>query len=67
VVGYVYADTAPAMETLSTYELPRIFIHQIGVAPAFQGRGVGKALIQAVSAFADTSIALPDQRGNRLE
>jgi shikimate dehydrogenase len=52
VVGYLYADVTPAMETSSTYAFGRFYIHHIGVAPEQQGRGVGAALIAAAKAEA---------------
>lgn len=47
VVGYLYGDVTPAMETSSTYTFDRFHIHHIGVAPAAQGHGCGTALIDA--------------------
>jgi shikimate dehydrogenase len=47
VAGYLYADITPAMETSSTYTYERFYIHHIAVAPQFQGRGCGTALIEA--------------------
>ena len=47
VVGYLYADVTPSMETNSTYAFDRFYIHHIGVAPQQQGRGIGATLIEA--------------------
>jgi ribosomal protein S18 acetylase RimI-like enzyme len=47
VVGYLYADITPAMETSSTYTYERFYIHHIAVAPQFQGHGCGAALMEA--------------------
>jgi shikimate dehydrogenase len=47
VVGYLYGDVTPAMETSSTYAFQRFHIHHIGVQPAVQGQGCGAALIAA--------------------
>jgi shikimate dehydrogenase len=46
-VGYLYADANPAQETSMTYRLERLWIHHIGVAPAYQRLGAGGALIDA--------------------
>ena len=51
-VGYLYADTTPAQETATTYELDRLWIHHIEVIPPYQRRGVGKALIDAAKKHA---------------
>ena len=50
--GYLYADTSPAMETSSTYSLERVWIHHIGVEPAYQRQGAGMALIEAARQLA---------------
>ena len=47
VVGYLYGDVTPALETPSTYAFGRFHIHHIGVTPEQQGRGCGAALIEA--------------------
>jgi shikimate dehydrogenase len=47
VVGYLYADVAPAMETSSTYTFERFYIHHIAVSPDVQGHGCGTALMNA--------------------
>jgi shikimate dehydrogenase len=47
VVGYLYGDVTPAMETSSTYAFQRFHIHHIGVMPQQQGKGCGAALIAA--------------------
>lgn len=47
VVGYLYADVAPAMETSSTYTFKRFYIHHVAVAPDAQGHGCGTALVNA--------------------
>lgn len=47
VVGYLYADVTPAMETNSTYTFDRFYIHHISVTPQQQGKGIGSALIEA--------------------
>jgi shikimate dehydrogenase len=54
VVGYLYGDTSPTLETNATYGFARFFIHHICVAPEAQGRGAGKALVQAARAYAQT-------------
>lgn len=45
VVGYLYADTDPALATSTTYEQRRLFIHQIGVDEKQRSRGAGAALL----------------------
>ena len=50
--GYLYADTSPAMETSSTYAMERVWIHHIGVEPAYQRQGAGTALIEAAKQLA---------------
>ena len=52
IVGYLYGDVTPAMETSSTYAFPRFYIHHISVEPAHQGQGCGTALIEAAKAVA---------------
>ncbi len=47
VVGYLYADVTPAMETSSTYTFDRLHIHHIAVLPETQGHGCGTALMAA--------------------
>jgi shikimate dehydrogenase len=47
VAGYLYGDTAPAMETSSTYTFERFYIHHVAVTPEMQGHGCGAALIDA--------------------
>jgi shikimate dehydrogenase len=47
VVGYLYGDVTPSMETNSTYAFQRFHIHHIGVTPQQQGKGCGAALIAA--------------------
>jgi shikimate dehydrogenase len=47
VVGYLYGDVTPAMETSSTYTFDRFHIHHIAVVPAAQGHSCGTALIDA--------------------
>jgi shikimate dehydrogenase len=54
VVGYLYADVTPAMETSSTFAFDRFYIHHIGVTPQQQGKGVGAALIEAAQQEART-------------
>lgn len=46
VVGYLYGDVTPAMETSSTRAFDRFFIHHVAVAPHFQGTGCGTALVE---------------------
>ena len=53
-VGYLYADANPAQETSMTYRLERLWVHHIGVDPAFRGQGAGAALIDAAKATART-------------
>jgi shikimate dehydrogenase len=52
VIGYLYGDTSGAMETSSTYERPRFYIHHIGVDAAHRNQGVGTALVAAAKAVA---------------
>ncbi len=52
VAGYLYADTAPALETTTTYRLDRLWIHQLVVAAEYQGRGAGAALVAAARSHA---------------
>ena len=47
VIGYLYADVTPAMETSSTYTFDRLYIHHIAVLPEAQEHGCGTALIEA--------------------
>lgn len=47
VVGYLYGDVTPALETNSTYAFGRFHIHHIGVTPEQQRQGCGAALIEA--------------------
>jgi shikimate dehydrogenase len=47
VVGYLYADVTPAIETSSTFTYDRFHIHHIAVVPVAQGHGCGTALIDA--------------------
>ena len=49
VVGYLYGDTSPALETNATFSFARFYIHHLVVAPEAQGRGCGAALIQAAT------------------
>jgi ribosomal protein S18 acetylase RimI-like enzyme len=59
VIGYLYADTTPAMETAATYARPRFYIHHIGVDALHRGQGAGAALLDAAKALArDQGIAL---------
>lgn len=51
-VGYLYADTNPALETSMTYRLERLWIHHIGVTPTHQRQGAGAALIDAAKQHA---------------
>jgi shikimate dehydrogenase len=52
VIGYLYADTAPTIETPHTYARPRCFIHQLGVDDAHRHQGAGAALLAAAKAHA---------------
>jgi GNAT superfamily N-acetyltransferase len=52
-VGYIYAYIATRDETPYTYAQHYINIDQIGVAPQFQGKGYGRALMNAVYDWAD--------------
>jgi ribosomal protein S18 acetylase RimI-like enzyme len=52
VVGYLYGDTSPALETNATFPFARFYIHHLVVAPEAQGRGCGAALIQAAREYA---------------
>ena len=52
VIGYLYGDTIGAMETSSTYERPRFYIHHLGVDAAHRNQGVGSALVAAAKAVA---------------
>jgi len=47
VVGYLYGDVTPALETSSTYAFQRFHIHHVGVTPEQQGQGCGAALLEA--------------------
>ena len=59
VIGYLYADTTPAMETAATYARPRFYIHHIGVDALHRGQGAGAALLDAAKALAhDQGISL---------
>ncbi len=53
-VGYVYAQVSTRPETAYGYGRSSIHIDQIGVKAAHQGRGYGRALIEAVFEMART-------------
>jgi ribosomal protein S18 acetylase RimI-like enzyme len=46
--GYVYAQVIHRPDNPYTFAFDTIHIDQIGVVPIYQGRGCGRALIQAV-------------------
>ena len=52
VIGYLYADTASALETVHTYAQPRFYIHHLGVDAAHRGHGVGAALLAEAKTIA---------------
>jgi len=47
-IGYICAEQRQRPETAYTYEQDTVYIDQIGVKPAYQNKGSGRALIQAV-------------------
>ena len=47
-VGYIYSQIIRRAETSLRYAWDRLYVHHLGVKQAYQGQGVGKALIQAV-------------------
>jgi len=61
-VGYIYAQILRRDETASRYAWNRLYIHQLSVNQAYQGQGVGQALMQAALKIAQdqgiSSIAL---------
>lgn len=52
IVGYLYGDTDPAMETSNTYALPRFFIDHLGVEERYRSHGVGAALLAEARSIA---------------
>ena len=47
-VGYVYAEVMRRPENAICFEASMVYIHHISVSPDYRGRGIGKALLEAV-------------------
>jgi GNAT superfamily N-acetyltransferase len=52
-VGYIYGEVRRRPENPYTHARAQLYIHQIAVAPAYQGRGYGAQLIRRVRDLAD--------------
>ncbi len=46
--GYIYAEVVRRDETPFTYPRIMVYIEQISVKPVYQGKGCGRALVEAV-------------------
>jgi GNAT superfamily N-acetyltransferase len=58
-VGYAHAEILHRAETPFQYAYDEVHLHAIGVQPPWHGRGIGKALIEAVrQAAASRGVAL---------
>lgn len=53
LIGYLYAEISHLDENPFLFAFNRLYIHQIGVRPEFQGLGCGKLLMNAAKALAE--------------
>lgn len=53
LIGYLYAESSHLEENPFRFSFSRLYIHQIGVRPEFQGMGCGKLLMNAARELAE--------------